>query len=135
MVRQIAALFADEFVVQAAVGYVASSMVRTEGLLLGARILLVRLLVVVLIANAHIVVDLTRVDLLLAHRAMRMHRPVACHLFIHITRPFVVTVVVGVLELAEVARVIHTDTYGSSMDCLLLPGMAILLYKGGRLGL
>ena len=94
MVRQIAALFADEFIMQAAVGYVASSMVRTEGLLLGARILLVRLLVVVLIANAHVVVDLTRVDLLLAHCAMRMHRPVACHLFIHITRPFVVTVVV-----------------------------------------
>ena len=88
-----------------------------------------------LIANAHVVVDLTRVDLLLAHRAMRMHRPVACHLFIHITRPFVVTIVVGVLELAEVAGVIHADTNGSSMDCLLLPGMAILLYKGGRLGL
>ena len=60
--RQIAALFADEFVVQTAVGNVASSMVRTEGLLLGARILLVRLLVVVLIASAHVVVDLTLVN-------------------------------------------------------------------------
>ena len=61
---------------QAAVGNVASSMVRTEGLLLGARILLVRLLVVVLIASAHVVVDLARMDLLLAHRianAMGVH--------------------------------------------------------------
>ena len=47
---------------QTAVGNVASSMVRTEGLLLGARILLVRLLVVVLIASAHVVVDLTLVN-------------------------------------------------------------------------
>ena len=91
---------------QAAVGNVASSMVRTEGLLLGARILLVRLLVVVLIASAHVVVDLARMDLLLAHRitnAMGVHRPVASHLLIHITRPFVITIVVGVLELAEVS--------------------------------
>ena len=117
---------------QAAVGYVASSMVRTEGLLLGARILLVRLLVFVLISSARVVVDLTRMDLLLAHW---VHRPVASHLLIHITRPLVITIVVGVLELAEVTGVIHTDTNGSSMDCLLLAGMAILLYKGGRLGL
>ena len=51
-------------------------MVRTEGLLLGARILLVRLLVLVLIASAHVVVDLARMDLLLAHRianAMGVH--------------------------------------------------------------
>ena len=76
MVRQIATLFADEFVVKAAVGNVASSMVRTEGLLLGARILLVRLLVIVLIASAHIVVDLARMDLLLPHcitNAMGVH--------------------------------------------------------------
>ena len=91
---------------QAAVGNVASSMVRTEGLLLGARILLVRLLVVVLIASAHVVVDLARMDLLLPHRitnAMGVHRTVADHLLIHITRPFVITIVVGVLELAEVS--------------------------------
>ena len=51
-------------------------MVRTEGLLLGARILLVRLLVVVLIASAHVVVDLTLMDLLLPHcitNAMGVH--------------------------------------------------------------
>ena len=97
MVRQIAALFADEFVVQATVGYVASSMVRTEGLLLGARILLVRLLVFVLISSAHVIIHLTRVDLLLAHRianAMWVHRTVANHLLIHITRSFVIAIVV-----------------------------------------
>ena len=97
VMRQIAALFANEFVMQAAVGNVASSMVWTEGLLLGARILLVRLLVIMLIASAHVVVDLTRMHLLLAHpitNAMRVHRTVASHLLIHITRPLVIAIVV-----------------------------------------
>ena len=144
MVRQVAALFADELVVQAAVGHVAAPVVRAEGQLLRTRVLLVRLLVFDLIAHSNIIIDLmTGVDLLLLLRdtshgianAMRVHGTVTDHLLIQITRSLVVSEVVRVLELAKVAGVIHTDTDSAAMNRLLLPCMTVLLHQGSRLRL
>ena len=71
---KVAALLTDKLVMQAAVSHVAAAMVRAEGLLLGARILLVRLLLfVVTLCPIVIVEQLAGVLLLLAAHIVISH--------------------------------------------------------------
>ena len=114
---------------ETAVGDVAAAMVGAQSQLLRARVLLVRLLLNMIIDI--ILIHLTGMDLLLTTHGVangvRMHTVVA-HLFIQITRPNLVSVMMTrILKLTEVTRVVHANSDSASMHSLLLTRVVVRL--------